>query len=141
MDAEQDFCARCEKNVPQNLFATHLEAVHSNDKDILGLIDETVSKIGTERKENWIKNAREFQCDECGEEFENQFDSNNHKQIHKYYPANSMEKICCKKSVPKRLLQRHVEYVHQNSQKTPFNIIKEGTLLSLSESDFINSKR
>jgi hypothetical protein len=56
LDVEQDFCARCEKNVPQNLFATHLEAIHHNDKDILGLIDSTVNKIGIERKENWIKN-------------------------------------------------------------------------------------
>ena len=39
-----DFCARCEKNVPHNLFAAHLEAVHFNDKDILALMDETVSK-------------------------------------------------------------------------------------------------
>ena len=88
-----------------------------------------------------IKNVKEFQCDECGEEFENQFDFGNHNQIHKYYPANSMGKMCCQKSVPKRLLQRHVEYVHQNSQNNPFYIIKEGTLLSLSESDFVNLKR
>ena len=99
--------------------------------------------ISNEDIENWGKNPKEFQCQDCGRQCKDQQSFENHKQFHKYYLGNSsVQKLCdkCDRNIPKRLFQRHLESVHQIA-KSSVNILKEGIFLTLSEKGFTRTRQ
>ena len=99
--------------------------------------------ISNEDIENWGKNPKEFQCQDCGRQCKDQQSFENHKQFHKYYLRDSsVQKLCdkCDRNIPKRLFQRHLESVHQIA-KSSVNILKEGIFLTLSEKGFTRTRQ
>ena len=100
---EQISCVQCNETITRKFLKKHLKSVH----------DMEIDKNAT-----WIQgNVKEFQCEDCGRQCNNQKQYSNHKYYHKYV-LDGPQTICvkCDLEVPAKLFERHIKRVHDKNK-------------------------